>query len=362
MFDLEPERFQNPNICIQTSVFWYNGPGRLIQRLVAVFPCIMNHLAVTYPQRRARPAETLGITATFLRKIPFVYARAGEQRWQSAVIQRIVAQPEWREKFERAFTVIRSFAAEDAGRFPELFLQFDKLSADLKYATGQQDAKAALQSALEQDLARGILRLDLAPFAPSRCHSEQLDHFPSLKHFYANGWMDYQRAHPSTHSLKLHRIDCRDLIQADSSLFGGLSDPYVKISLRDCLNTRWAPPPWKSPHLSKTLNATWYSSSTELDDSLDAFVKCSAVEMPSLADVTNNSSIEMSVELWDHDTFSKDDFLGSCAIRLFVIFLAAHLLDRSSIVIVLKPGSNEHGSVPTNISSTIKLHFLVHSG
>ncbi|OQS06956.1 C2 domain-containing protein [Thraustotheca clavata] len=79
---------------------------------------------------------------------------------------------------------------------------------------------------------------------------------------------------------------------ADVSFFGGKSDPYVKIILSDQI--------WQSPVIMKTVNPSWGSVTCEMPLTISEFER----------------SHFLKIEIWDFDSVSKDDLMGTVEIDL----------------------------------------------
>lgn len=93
------------------------------------------------------------------------------------------------------------------------------------------------------------------------------------------------------------------------------SDPYVIIKLgKQKHHTRV---------LKKNLNPRW-------DEELKFHIK----------DISQSDCRSLIAEVWDHDTFSRDDFMGSADIDLKPLLQEAHLMEKGGKKVVAKSSYN----------------------
>ncbi|TMW56016.1 hypothetical protein Poli38472_008664 [Pythium oligandrum] len=91
--------------------------------------------------------------------------------------------------------------------------------------------------------------------------------------------------------LEVILLSCTDLPASDNvTIQGGRSDPYVKLELGS--------QQYKSTCIKKTLNPVWQPA-----ENFDF-------------DVTNINREVLKIEIWDYDTWNRDDHLGTVLIPL----------------------------------------------
>jgi len=171
--------------------------------------------------------------------------------------------------------------------------------------------------------------MSMAPSPPTRMSvaPERLVH-PRQQSL--RGWINFQVKREDL-LLKINIIKCEELPAMDSD---GASDPYVKIDIEELRHK-----PLKTRVKKKTLNPSFNEEFIfEIERSLHR--------------------VTLRLEVWDHDRFKKDDFIGQMRTELLVSELPDECEDdvwtklgpkESEVVDFFQLGQFSYGSHLTNI-------------